>query len=363
MRSGSLYYASDKALFDALNQHKFTNQDIQKLFFKRGMITSKNTDRKELSKHFCRLTHDYYDHENIASTFGSTSKREKISNTTILNTIEDDTIEEILGELKNDIQSQDELFDIESTEDGFNIKLKYKVVDYNKSEFKQVSDKIANITIEKEGSGWSIRGPLNEYTNTIKDSFLDKVAENIDDELDTKDINLLSIRSSEKRTQFFKDLIENINGYQLVDVSDVFVFHPEGYEMEEEDEEDYDEQISGVHIKKASLKGQQVLISDELQSLYDRGFYITKIIWTVMKNGSSESDKYELEAQFTKPQDCTDFSYLVRGFFKYNEDGSYNTSKTNASTEEEKKFSRLLEKAAEKALELAVEDEDIETDN
>ena len=362
LRSGSLYYASDKALFDALNQHKFTKQNIQKLFFRRGMIVSNVTEKERLSEHFCRLTHDYHDHQTISSIFNSSSKREKISIISIENKIDEDKIEEVLESLQEEIEENEGVMVVSNIEEGFSINLKYRIIDYNKSEFKQVSDKTAHITIEQEGDNWTIRGPQNNFVDdNIKDKFLDKIGEELSDDLNISEINLTGVVSPKKRTEFFKKLINNIDGYTLVNVSDVYVFHPREDEEMDEETESEDNPDLGIHIKKASLKGEKVLLSEELQSLYEKDFYISKVIWTI-ESTNNPTDIYELEAQFSNPENCTGFSYLIRGFYKYQSEGDYhNKSKINVSAEEEKKFSKLLENAAEKALvEVSKESDEIE---
>ncbi|HHS5823757.1 TPA: hypothetical protein ACTNTH_004574, partial [Salmonella enterica subsp. enterica serovar Enteritidis] len=58
-----LYSVNDKAMFDALNQTKVTHEDMKSLFFKRGIIISKDTKRKTLALDFSKNFHGYYDFE------------------------------------------------------------------------------------------------------------------------------------------------------------------------------------------------------------------------------------------------------------------------------------------------------------
>ncbi len=89
--------------------------------------------------------------------------------------------------------------------------------------------------------------------------------------------------------------------------------------------------------------------SDELSSLYDKGFYICKVVWTA-KAPKFSSDLYELEAQFSNPEECQAFSYMVRGVYKFNSSGKYNQTRNGIHTIDEIKFSKLIEKAAKEAL-------------
>ena len=64
----SRYFATDKNIFDALNQHKVDIPTIMELFGRRNIIVGKKTPREALANYFARLPHDYYDHKDISVT-------------------------------------------------------------------------------------------------------------------------------------------------------------------------------------------------------------------------------------------------------------------------------------------------------
>ena len=70
IRGSSFYYATDKNIFDALNEHKVDTPNVVHLFQRRNIVVSKKTVREDLAKYFSRLTHDYYDHKDIAARLG-----------------------------------------------------------------------------------------------------------------------------------------------------------------------------------------------------------------------------------------------------------------------------------------------------
>ena len=75
----NIHSVTDKALYDALNQKQITLNEIQDLFLERGTIICKKTPRKELARNYSRMTHDYYDHQKIATLLGSQTRTEKIT--------------------------------------------------------------------------------------------------------------------------------------------------------------------------------------------------------------------------------------------------------------------------------------------
>ncbi|MDC5813045.1 hypothetical protein [Vibrio europaeus] len=346
MTKNYLYSVTDKALFDALNQSKITNNELRDLFLTRGVLTSKNTDREELAKNFSKYVHDYYDHQRIASALGTTPRREKITSSFISNELDTQTLESAAEKLKEKITEENNLCHIYQKSDGtFVVEVTYEVIDYNKSDFKQVVQKTSTIEIEKAPSGLTIRRPDNDHIKEYEESLLSFIEEESPGtELDRTHINLMNIEKESLRTKFFTSLVKEMSGYKLKDVSDVYVYKPkvEAAFMDHEDDPE-----EGVHITKVSLKGEGVLISPELDSLYERSFYIWKIRWRVAED-LVDPDYFDFEAQFSDPKNCSGFSFISRGAIRYRGKGVYNKTNSQLSEDEETKFTRLIEQTAKK---------------
>ena len=310
---------------------------VSALFFERGIIVSKKTTREELSRYFSRNIHDYHDHQFIAKVFGTAPRKEKTISQEIKNDIEREEIEDILSEICDTKSNPDEVYSLVTTDDGFNLDILYQVIDYNKTEFKQVVKREASISVTKDNNGWTLKSPLNDYVEDVRDLFLDKVASSLTEELIVERIELNSILLPSARTKFFEELIKNVGGYTCVDVTDVYVHNPN--QMDE----------SETHISKATLKGNGVLDSIELKKLYEKDFYLWKINWKI-KTGKRDSDLYEMEAQFSDAENCDKFSYVIKGFYKFISKDDYNKGKTLLSKEDELRISKLLDNAAKKTM-------------
>lgn len=207
----------------------------------------------------------------------------------------------------------------------------------------QIVKKEATITIEKTDSGYTVRYPDNpkvkEYERTIRESVA-LTAEEAGQKFDSTRINLASIEDPYARTSFFRKLLNRLDGFKLLDVTDVYVFHPKPTDEERAKSGD-----SGIHISRASLKGEGVLQSGELQEFYNRGFYISKIRW-MFEEDLVGSDIYVIEAMFGEPETFEDFSYITRGKFKYKAKNEYNKNPSKLDKEEELRISRLIENTA-----------------
>lgn len=348
-----LHSVTDKSFYDALCQSRVTNNELRELFLERGIIISKKTDKKDLAKNFSKLTHDYYVQKRISDIFGGFLRKEKTTSLVLSDPIEKSILREAAGLLKKEIEHEQDLCQVFNDKDSIIIFITYTSTNYGKSDFSQIEKKTARFEIESLDSGYSIRRPDNDQTDGYLKSLLSKV-ENLEKEriadlgedpnslkLNFDEISLENIADNDKRTAFFTRLISELEGYVLDDVTDAYVYHPKNEIIEDED----GDAETGVHISKASLKGQGVLKSAELISLYERGFYIWKVRWRV-KEKNNEPDIYEFEAQFDNPMDFNGFSYISRGVKKFKSGGKYNKTSSQLNDQQETIFNRLIEKTA-----------------
>lgn len=356
MRDGTIFSASDKSINDALNQKTVTNSDLRELFLSRGILISKDSSRKSLALHFSRLSHDYFDYECLARIFGSQVHHEKISSTRITTDVPISTFESSAHELKANLEKSGAVVKVYATKGNrLDIEVKYQKLQFNKSEFRQVVNRIAMISVQREEGDLVFHGPHNEDVREWIDQLGKTASEKSGENLEFSDIELPPNFSAKQKSTFFTSLIKSLDGYHLVDVSDVYVSHPRA--EEDDDDEDSEKISTGIHISRASLKGQGVLHSDELRLLENKGFHISKIVWT-SKNGLVDSDLYEFEAQFSSPDDCTGFTYLPRGFYRHSEGYDFSKNRTGFTNEEEYRLGKLIELAARSTLANLIGDND-----
>jgi len=141
-------------------------------------------------------------------------------------------------------------------------------------------------------------------------------------------------------SNFFKHLINGISGLKLYDVTNVKLYNPE------KDRESESEEISASFIQRAMLNGEQVMLSNELKSLSDNGFYISSIQW-ISEESLPNGDRLAFEASFKNPGERNRFSYQVRGIYRYSDKTSAVTKKfTHPSNLEKKQLHGKLEVAA-----------------
>ncbi len=383
MRMGSLYFASDKAIYDALTQRSLTSAELRKVFLSRGIVISNETDKKFLANRFSALFHDYYDYRNLSLLVGGRDSREKTTNVVVTTAVTKDQLTDALNSVKEWLlDDQHEQAEVAVHGDQLKLTVKYQKLDLSQAEFRQVVEKTAEVILEKQGSGWKITGPMNDKFKDITDQLYSQIEIVTDQDVATRTISLEAIPDAGIRTNFLRSLIRNLKDMEVVDVVDVSTFNPKDQEdddldlsddalviedsIEVESEDEGEEGESGdpeaelarpqpeatihkiIRIDKASLKGKGVLESKQLLELEGHGFYMWKIRWKAREKLVG-SELVLFEAQFGNQAKYCDFSYIVKGVYNYN-NGKYAKNLVRAEPVFEQKLKIRLEEAAQKTL-------------
>ncbi|SDW00221.1 hypothetical protein SAMN05444064_10115 [Pseudomonas syringae] len=386
MRMGSLYFASDKAIFDALTQRSLTSAELRKVFLSRGIVISNDSDKKFLASRFSALFHDYYDYRNLSLLVGGRHGREKTTNVTVTSNVAKEKLTDALHSVKEWLtDTLHEQAEISIVNDQLKLTVKYQKLDFTQAEFRQVIEKTAEITIEKQGKGWKITGPMNEKFKDVTEQLYSQIEIVTEEEVATRAISLAAIADPKIRTGFLRSMIQNLKDMEVVDVIDVSTFNPsdqasddldlsdaalviedsleisgsdEAGEEESDEDSDEDEGVplqpevrvhKIIRIEKASLKGKGVLESKQLLELEGHGFYLWKIKWKARTKSLVGAEIVEFEAQFGNQVTYSDFSYMVRGVYNYH-NGKHSDHRVRASTLVEEALKVKLEQAAQKTL-------------
>lgn len=381
MRMGSLYFASDKAIYDALTQRSLTSAELRKVFLSRGIVISSESDKKFLANRFSALFHDYYDYRNLSLLVGGRDSREKTTNVVVTTAVTKDQLTDALTSVKEWlVDDQHEQAEVAVHGDQLKLTVKYQKLDLSQAEFRQVVEKTAEVILEKQGGGWKITGPMNDKFKDITDQLYSQIEILTEQDVGTRTISLEAIPDAGIRTNFLRSLIRNLKDMEVFDVVDVSTFNPkdredddldlsddalvieDSIEVESEDEEGEDGDPEAelarsqpearthkiIRIDKASLKGKGVLESKQLLELEGHGFYLWKIRWKAREKLVG-SDLVLFEAQFGNQAKYCDFSYIVKGVYNYN-NGKYAKNLVRAEPVFEQKLKIRLEEAAQKTL-------------
>lgn len=320
----SLYYATDKNVFDALNLHKIDSPTVMDLFKGRNIIIGKKNSREELARYFSRLTHDYYDHKTIANRLGVSPRRERVTSMDIVTEEGFDDIKVAIEEYKKELEDSGEVVQVTRDGDSLSLNIQYSTMDYKKNEFSQVQVRDGTIEFVKTDNGFTVRNTENEHLTGARDSLFSKIEKQSKKTLEKVEVSLAGITSHKLRSKFFHELMLNLPGYTFKDATSVYVY--KAIPEVEEDEEVDDAYDVDTHIDRIALRGKGVSRSEILNDLLgDEDFYIIKVGWKTKEDVGS-GHIYDIEATFTNPKDCIGFSFILNGVFQY-EDGKISSKR------------------------------------
>lgn len=345
----SRYYASDKNIYDALSQNKVDLVTISKLFLRRNTLVSKKTDREKLAKQFSILNHDYYDHKNIGDKLGVATRRERTSSTFVkgIDKGNQKDISSAANKLKEELEKTGDVVHVSRIDGKVSLTVQYSMVDYSKNELSQVQVFDGVIELVEAEDGYVINNTQNEYITKVKDTFVSKIQKETDVALEEVQISLSNVNDAKLRSKFFYDLTNSLDGYKRMDVTDVYVFKAPPELLEEDDSE---EELDDTYVERVFLKGKGVSRSEILHELLEEeNYYITKIRWTVQLV-LSKGDVYEIEAVFTDPKNCTNFSFMVVGVYPF-EDGKVSSKKRTPRNLEIEPIIKVVERRARELME------------
>lgn len=344
----AVYIPTDKNIFDALQHKKVTQLELLKFLRTRGIFFPLNAPKDMLIERITLLNFGYHDFIWLTKLLENPNKKEKSTHTTLKFEVTEDDVRKACTTVKSNIEIDNS---VKLTQKNGTTKLSvtYVDLDFSKTELRQRAVKTCDIEIEKTNEGVVLKMPSTKKAADIASRLKQVLSTQLQDgqTIEEFSINLSSIISPETRSRFFDVLVRNVPGYKFDTVTSVDVFHT--IEDESEDDDDEREARLASYINRAALAGEGVLDSQEFQQLHKRGFFIYKIIWTGI-SGVEGGDKVEFETQFGSPSDCTDFKYMVRGIYNFQErTKSFNITRRAATPKENDTMNKLLREAAEQA--------------
>lgn len=345
----SLYFANDKVIFDSLNQHQVGIDLIRELLSERGIFVSAHTPKEELAQYFSRLTADYFDHRSIASKLGRVARRERITYSEIKETIDQSAVVNSLDTLKQSLDDEGGVMHVEVTKDKILALISYEHIDYTKIDLKQVEPRDAIIEFTKGPSGnYVVRSTQNAFIDVVVEKLFANLGQTAGKAIERSRISLEGHADPQVRTKFFESLIKEIDGYTFRTMTEAYCYKPKLASAISEAGDDDTELENQPYVERVALRGQGVNRSFVIDDLYKNNYYIVKVVWQVKPESSADADIFELEAQFSNPEDCTGFSYQARSVIIC-EEGKPTSKKRTPKRDEQDQLFRLIEQSAKKA--------------
>ena len=355
---GSMFYKHDKDISDALKQKTPSKNKLQNHLKNRGLLLSTEDTKEDIAEYIAPWFTSYFDQKFIVEEKGGGNTQKKYNNVEIDSEYDNNDLKDILKSIKRD-KDLDMNFTVTSYENSTIIEDSYTEPDFTKNTLSQNIPKTAEIEIIKTSEGKTlIRSNNDEYAKKISSIIRNKLREKNPESYKEFVIDFSAITDSTIRTEFFFNLTKNVQGYKTTDMKSVAVDKidsAESYEYgSEEGKEDEDDRTLG-YIKRVMLNGGSVHQSPELMSLLDKGFYITRIEWTMESNLTS-GEKLDFYAEFRDTDNCSDFMYAIQKVYTRKQDGNFTVTGKSPSTMDNKVILPNIESSAKEAFKLAKQD-------
>lgn len=316
------YCATDKEIHDALMsaRQKISEKILLELAKDRGIFFSAKDSREELISAISLLPHDYHGLNVLLEQREHSGRQEKLTSVTLPEALTVEEIKEVLKEYTEESPPDEKVTHYAKGNQQVVATVKYSDIDYGKTRLIQRTPKEAGIEFHIEKDKTIVRMPANDRSKAIFGKLKDKLDTKRKKEIETIRIEIGEFDSPALRTEFFTNLISDLYGFSLKNVTSVKVerlkLEPEEGELDLDDDQETEEakQEALALVKKVALKGETLLASEEYQSLAKKGFFITSIIWRSMLK-KSPCPMIEFEAAFEEPILGKGFKYFVRGAY------------------------------------------------
>lgn len=257
----SLYFASDKVIFDSLTHRQVKTDLIRDLLFERGIITSSKTPKEDLAIYFSRIPADYFDFKSIGGKLGRVSRRERITFAEVTGELAPDQIIRAFQAVKGTLEAKGHTVQIESKNDRVVAVISYEHIDYTEVEFRQVQQRDAVIEFVRDGktSPYFVRNTQNAFADAAVEEVFSALATTTGSKLNRKYISLEGIVDFKARTRFFESLMRGIDKHEFVTVTEAYCYKPRTISIEDEsDDDDRKDLEEQPYVERVGLRGKGV---------------------------------------------------------------------------------------------------------
>lgn len=352
-------YAQPNDIYDALiaSKQKLTLWQLRKYALDHGFIVPENIEREALCLRIASIPFDHIMLQELSELLKTESRPPKTSSQKVEGEISPDTLRNLLSELKGKRQRDEINVSIKANGSPV-VRVKYVDIDHNITRLKQRKPKEASIEIDTTSDGkTTLRYPSDERIKEIVNCLLDTIDEKENISRARFSLTLFDFTPAQINDFFFR-LISNIEDLPLDHVIKIGIHKSASLEGDETNEEEDDEVSQSLvsQINKATMSGNDLLASREIQDFLREGrYYIHTIRWQTQiislrdNNDQPTEGAVRLEVQCTPPDKMSHLAYEAINYLKYvTEKSRLNSTPVQLSRLQSKQYVSMIEDAAYK---------------
>lgn len=316
---GRLFYKHDKDIWDQLIQQTPSKKSTLNYLKSRGLLLSPEDNKEYIAEYISPWFTSFFDLNFFVEESGGAFSRKRFISSEVLLDYNESNIRELVRSLNND---PDINATIKKNGDSFSLNDVYTTADFTKNALSQNITKVAEVEIKKTADNKIlIRSNNDERARKITSKLKEQLRQNNQENYDEFLISFATLTNPKARTEFFLEILKHIDGYETTDMKSVAIGKLNTITT---DESELDAKGVGL-IKRIVLNGESVHHSKELTNLLTKGFYITRIEWTMISDQLS-GDKIDLYAEFRDQNNCSDFMYALQKVYSSKGDGNHNVN-------------------------------------
>lgn len=343
------YYPDDKDIYDFLDSQTRSPNPLLMFLKSKNIFASKLSQKENLQNYISLLYFDWGSANRLVDIVDIRETEQKVRHTEFNIIAEPDAIHSIAKTVRDERHdAKREVYNINIHDNEVDINVTYLDIDTSKTRVLQKREKELHITATKTDGGWSFRHTDNERAKNIVKHLVGRLGEETSQEsLTEKNIDISNISDNVTRVSFFKQTMSGIEGFRLIDVTNIKVDRLARDAQSDDDSED--EEVLEEKLKKVVMYGVDLFTTPEFQELVNQGFFISGAQWKSEKT-DGQGERVEFAAGFNVPVEGKDFVYKVLGVYRHDDAGNLLQTKEKVYGTEKKLYLSALEGSAHAAL-------------
>lgn len=351
------YYLDDKDLSDLFTAQNVSPRFLLRFARRRGLFLSDKGTKEDLVRALCMAPISWEDVSVIAEAINSEDRDTKQMTVQLTSGVDFSGLPAALERVKSWLEANREIPTITKVGDNaYKLEVGFLELQPQRTRPLQRVERRVTIEIEQVEGRLDIRFSAHEHARQIVRKLVGEIPSKQDDKKSERTVSLWSVHEPLLRIKFFTDLINNIDGFVLSEVTDLQVDRRfptaekgDADENQQTPEDDEQKKEAVGLVKRAILSGESLLNSDFYRKLRDAGYYIGSVIWTANELGGARR-QVEFSAGFKDPILATDFIFDIRRVAKRDKDGEYGKPERNQPVDRPRLL-KLIEAGAYTAME------------
>lgn len=319
----SYYYPDDKDIYDFLSATHATIDAMLQFLRREGIYVSE----KESREHLCEYISLYYlSWENAEQLVDLVNVRETDEPATSQSYSWTGPFSDVSDAMKG-VQAiratrEREVYTIDATADAISVTVSYVEIENGKTRLLQQREKSLSLQIQKRADGFHVRYDNNPRSEAIIQTLIGQLQEQDQSEekkeIRGSGIDLSGVTSAKGRVDFFRKMMDGIEGLDLREVTKIGMERLPGTVIE--GDEELDEDDVEETIEKMIVYGRRLWQTPAFQEFVEKGFFVSNATWrSELKQPTREH--VELSAGFSSPKEGQGFQYKVHAIFRRDDNG------------------------------------------